>query len=120
LADDTPDIQRLVSFILKRAGAEVVCADNGLIAYELAMEAVELGSPFDIVLMDMQMPIMDGYEATTNLRAAGYTGPIVALTAHAMPADRQKCIDFGCTDYAIKPIDKKKLLGLVSSLATSK
>ncbi|QDT99945.1 ATP-binding protein [Gimesia aquarii] len=113
LAEDGPDNQRLISFILKKSGAEVTTADNGQVALELALQARDKGDPFDVILMDMQMPVLDGYSASTKLREAEYTGPIIALTAHAMSHDRKKCIDAGCDDYTTKPVDRKQLIALV-------
>ncbi|PQO47844.1 ATP-binding protein [Blastopirellula marina] len=113
LVEDGPDNQRLISFLLKKAGAEVEMAENGQVGYQAAIDHLLSGHPFDVILMDMQMPIMDGYTAATKLRADGYTGPIIALTAHAMAEDRNRCIECGCTDYATKPVDRKKLIDLI-------
>jgi signal transduction histidine kinase len=114
LAEDGPDNQRLISFLLTKAGARVALAENGAIAMGLALAAHAAYDPYDLILMDMQMPIMDGCEATQRLRQSGYTAPIIALTANAMSEDRQKCLDAGCDTYATKPIDRKRLLELVS------
>jgi CheY-like chemotaxis protein/HPt (histidine-containing phosphotransfer) domain-containing protein len=84
--------------------------ENGALARDAAVAAVGAGKPFDLILMDMQMPELDGYGATEQLRKAGYRRPIVALTAHALAGDRQKCIDAGCDDFAVKPIDQEQLM----------
>lgn len=110
LVEDGADNQRLISFVLKKAGVDVTLADNGQIGLEKALANHEAGTPFDVILMDMQMPVLDGYSATARLRAEGYTRPIIALTAHSMSHDRDKCLTSGCDDYAAKPIDRRELL----------
>ncbi|HET6328963.1 MAG TPA: ATP-binding protein, partial [Planctomycetaceae bacterium] len=115
VAEDGIDNQRLLSFLLRKAGAEVEVVDNGLAAMERALAAQQEGKPFAVILMDMQMPIMDGYTSTSKLRSAGYSGAIIALTAHTMAGDRERCLAAGCDDYATKPIHGAKLISLILS-----
>lgn len=110
VVEDGLDNQRLISLLLKKAGAEVTLAENGQGGLSLALQAWREGRPFDVIFMDMQMPVMDGYEATRALREAGYTQPVVALTAHAMSHDREKCLAAGCDEFLNKPIDRRELL----------
>ena len=114
IAEDSRAIQGVIVSLMQRLpGVKTVSVGNGQLAVERASDAQEQGQPFDLILMDMQMPVMNGYEATRRLRELGYTGPIVALTAHAEAKDRQKCLDAGCDDHATKPIDRQKLLATV-------
>ena len=110
LAEDGLDARRLLARHLRAAGAEVETAENGLVACEFALRAAEAGAPYDLILMDMQMPELDGYAAAARLRAAGYRGPIVALTAHAMEDERARCLGAGCDGFATKPILRRTLI----------
>jgi signal transduction histidine kinase len=105
LAEDSEDIQLLVRHILSQAGASVDVASNGRIA--LNKMSVHR---YDVVLMDIQMPEMDGFEAIKHIRALGYRTPIVALSAHAMTGDHEKALDLGFSHYLTKPIQSDKLL----------
>ncbi len=109
LAEDGPDNQRLISFLLKKMGADVDVADNGVIACRKFLEAETADEPYDLLLTDMQMPEMDGYTLARKFRESGATLPIIALTAHAMSDDRQKCLDAGCDDYLSKPLNSRIL-----------
>lgn len=120
LVEDGLDNQRLVSHILRKAGAMIVIAENGLEAIKQVNYSREAKEPFDLILMDMQMPIMDGYRATAQLREMDFNSPIVALTAHAMSNDRQKCLQAGCDDYLTKPIDIKGLIKMIASYCRDK
>gem|GEM_PF-7116839 len=110
LAEDGEDNQVLITRVLKKAGYEVDLAHDGNEAVAKALKAIACKRPYDLILMDIQMPVMDGYEATKKLRSAGYTMPIIALTAHAMSGDEGRCIDAGCDGYATKPINREQLI----------
>jgi signal transduction histidine kinase/CheY-like chemotaxis protein len=111
--EDAEDNQRLVAFILERAGMEVTCADDGASGVALALASRAAQQPFDLILMDLQMPVMDGYTATRKLRTAGWDGPIIALTAHSVNREKELSIEAGCDTFATKPIQRVELLQLV-------
>jgi signal transduction histidine kinase len=125
VAEDCADNQLLVAHVLKKAGADVTVVENGREAVDRAMAAwrgrreSDPPAPFDVILMDMQMPVMDGYEATRQLRRQGYTGPIIALTALAMAGDREKCLETGCDEYMAKPIAQRELVRTVYTVVAA-
>jgi PAS domain S-box-containing protein len=117
LAEDNRDTQRVMALRLATAGCAVTPAPNGQVAVDLALAAQQAGRPFDVILMDIEMPVLDGYEATRTLRCAGYHHPIIAVTAHTSPDDRDECLRFGCDDYVAKPIDWPRLISLIAACA---
>ena len=120
-AEDNPDTSRLVAFFLRNEGAHVDLAPNGAVAVELVEEGEANGEGYDLVLLDMQMPVMDGYQATKLLRSSGFDKPIFALTAHARSEDRIACLDAGCSEFLKKPIGKRALVAaLLSALGEEK
>lgn len=108
VVDDASDNQALIRLLLTKHGAIVESAENGLLGYKTA-----LNGNFDIVLMDIQMPVMDGYTATQKLREYGYRKPIIAITAHAMSEVRRKALRIGYTDHLTKPINATQLIDTI-------
>jgi len=113
VVEDMTVNQVIMSVFLREAGAKVEFADNGAIGVQKVLKDMDDGLYFDVILMDMQMPVMDGYEATAYLRSHGYTHPIIAVTAHALTGDREKTLNAGCDDYIAKPVDNKTLIDMV-------
>jgi PAS domain S-box-containing protein len=105
VVDDGEPNRELIRLILRRAGLTVDEASNGQQAVQMVAQA-----KYDVILMDMQMPILDGYAATGQIRDAGHTMPIIALTGHAMKGDEERCLAAGCTGYLTKPVDIDRLL----------
>ncbi len=117
LAEDGPDNQLLIRTLLEKAGAQVLLAQDGEEVLQKVEHLLQQGTPPHVILMDMQMPKLDGVQATRLLRQQGYQGPIVALTANAMHQDRERCLQAGCNDFLTKPIQRQKLLQTVAHWA---
>jgi len=108
VAEDNPSNQKLIAILLQKMSLDVALADDGLQAVEQCAQQT-----FDVILMDMQMPNLNGYDAVRQLRSQGIQTPIIAVTANAMTGDEQKCLSVGCDGYLSKPIDRKKLEELI-------
>jgi PAS domain S-box-containing protein len=120
VADDVSVIRDYLSTLLEEVGVQVVTCEDGLAAVQTALCAAAEGQAFDVILMDMQMPLLDGYGATRNLRLSGYTGAIVALTASVMEADRTRCIEAGCDVFESKPINRATLIARITQFAAKR
>lgn len=114
VVDDRRDVRHISQHFLEKAGARVATAEDGRLGIVAALAARDAGQPFDLIVMDMQMPNVDGLQATSELRSAGIDWPIIALTADAMKGDRDRCLNGGCDDYLAKPIDQAQLVSMVS------
>jgi len=113
LVDDAPDNRRLLSAILRKTGADVETAEDGAQGCDAVHKADRGGAPFDLVIMDIMMPVLDGQQAARRLRGDGCKLPLIALTAHATEHDKKACLDAGFDDYATKPISRAQLTQLL-------
>ncbi|MGV3483851.1 MAG: ATP-binding protein, partial [Planctomycetaceae bacterium] len=115
LADDRRDVWRIGKYFLEKCGAEVTIVEDGRQALDAVQRAQGDGNPFDLILMDMQMPVMTGREAVAAIRDLRLQIPIIALTADAMDGEREACLAMGCDEYFPKPIDGPRLMNLIAS-----
>ncbi len=120
IAEDGPDNQLLLKHFLSKTELEFEFVWNGQQALNRVFNDPNLYEAFDLIIMDMQMPVMDGYQATTKLREEGCKLPILALTANALPGDRQRCLEAGCDEYETKPLNRARLLRTIQRLLNSK
>jgi CheY-like chemotaxis protein len=111
ICEDQPEIRRLMGCFIEEAGGHVTLTDSGAAAVDMVQQA---GDEFDVVLLDIQMPRLDGYEVARRIRQSGFHKPVIAVTAAAMPSDREKCLEAGCDDYLPKPIEFETLLSMIA------
>jgi PAS domain S-box-containing protein len=114
LVEDDADVRTALRLAIELSGAQVEFAENGRIALDKAFGSQDAGEPYDLILMDIQMPQLDGYETTRRLRQAGWNRPIIALTAHVTASDREKCLAAGCDDFLSKPVTRMDLIDTVA------
>lgn len=118
VVDDAKDNRVLLQHFLKRTGARVDFAYDGQQAIQRVSAASAESDPYELILMDMQMPVLDGYNATMQLRQAGFQAPIIAITAHALDGDREQCINAGCNEYLSKPVNRSALIQMCQTMLT--
>jgi CheY-like chemotaxis protein len=116
VVDDRRDVWRVSKYFLERCGASVEIAEDGQQAVDAVERAIADRNPFDLILMDMQMPVMNGREAVEELRRREVKTPVIAMTADAMDGERERCLEFGCDDYFPKPIDGPQLMSLCAKV----
>lgn len=122
VVDDIAENREILAYYLGKAGYEVRTTEDGYMALQglvggaIMRRSGEKPPQFDIVFMDMQMPNVDGYECVRTLRSKGFRAPIVAVTAHTLTGDREKCLAAGCDDYVGKPFDPQQLLAVSEAL----
>jgi|GEM_PF-3225094 len=120
VVDDGPDNRRLIEHHLRKAGARIHTAVNGLECVEAVLRVKGTSEAYDLIVMDMQMPVMDGWTAARTLREAGISSPILALTANVTPEARERCLGAGCTAYVSKPVDRSTLMSVCSALVSGR
>ena len=117
LVDDCPDTRQILGYVLSQAGVQVTCANNGQECVEKAMSSVGKEKPFDMILLDIQMPVLDGHGAARALREQGYKNPIVAITARTSAGDAKASVDAGCDRHFSKLSGSQELLKMVEEFA---
>ncbi len=119
VVDDRPDIRSFLQWHLETAGATVVAMADGQTALDTITRVQSAANDFDLVIMDMRMPGLDGFDTTRRLRKAGFDKPIIALTASVLPEEQQQCIDAGCNEFLSKPVKQAKLIEVVAGYTLS-
>jgi len=120
LAEDNWVNQKLVTTVLQRHGADITVVNNGKALLEKIWPASEVPHVYDVILLDMQMPEMDGLSTVRALRAKGYTGPVIALTANALDSDRSMCLEAGCNEFLSKPVELQRMVQAVKKWSAKK
>ncbi len=109
VVEDNEDHQLLTTLVLRKVGSKVAVAEDGYRALELAQAARDRDEPFDVILVDMSMPVLDGYETVRRLRQLGFSTPIIAVTARALESELERCLEAGCDGFLRKPFEAEEL-----------